>query len=197
MHKEEVDVSHTSATESAVAALQSEPALIHFKTTVKRKLGRSVRNLDVDLINRTVIQTTGGVKKVFSLIAAAPFPPLFPPRVRMQVVHCHKFVNILPTGQHESEVQATIVEGKGSKASKTKVWRFRDDADAKRFQNLVHMLNTSGMHLLEIFRGMDRGNKASHTSPPAPSVQRVSRLQGIPHGVRRGSCDGECRDADR
>jgi len=120
------------------AYLSGVPVLITFKTTIKRGLGRSPRQLDVDIVNRTVTQINGSVRKV---------------------VPCHKFVNVLPSGGHEADLVATVLEGKNAKATKSKVWRFREKSEAQRFQNLIHMLNTSGMKLLEIFHTLDRDKK--------------------------------------
>jgi len=108
-------------------------AVVSFKATVKKSFGRATRGLEVDLEARTVTQVHGKEKKL---------------------MHCHKFLTMTESEANNCELQCAIKSDE--KAEKLKVWRFSEHAELARFRNLVAMLNTSGITLLEIFSGMDR-----------------------------------------
>ena len=92
------------------------PAVVTFRTTVLRHFGRSGRQLDVDLEARTVTQTSTRGKE-------------------RKVIHCHKFIHLeTPVDGHPCDTACHI---RDEKVEKTKVWRFRDEAEAARFQDLV------------------------------------------------------------
>lgn len=94
-----------------------------------------------------------------------------------KLVHCHKFVSLLPSSVHPCEVIATIQTTENKKGTKQKIWRFSDTESAKRFHNLVTMANTSGMKLLEIFVDMDHQAKGYIT---VYDVARAMKRIGMP-----------------
>lgn len=72
-----------------VELAQRLPTVISFNCTVKRKIGRARRDLTLDLDKLTVTQTGGTARKV---------------------LHCHKFVSLVPASANVFELQATILE---------------------------------------------------------------------------------------
>jgi hypothetical protein len=119
----------------AAAPLSSSLNVVSFKTTVNKRFGRSGRQLDVDLVSRTVTQIQNKEKKV---------------------VHCHKFLTLIESEENPCDLACDI---KGDEKEKVKVYRFAHPSEAVRFRNLVYMINTSGPQLVDIFHCMDRNQR--------------------------------------